>query len=1394
LLKLSRTQNYSFHYEKMQLLQNLLPQKKPTFSHKSMKKIMMHKTIALAAAATLLLANFGHAQVVLTDIGATAPTPGANDISQLTPASGANSPDGMNYYFDNGTPPGQTFTTGSNPQGYVMTSLAIKTAGNGGNLPGGGQAYILYIYSVSGSTATLLTSFTSTNNFTFTETDWLQWTGMGVTLQPNTQYAYTLHRVTTGWENLSNVGGNLYAGGQVCLVPTGGGSITFSSTHNYDATFDIGLSLPSAPIPNPPGESPAYGNGGIVAGANVTLAATAAGAKPMVFQWQTDGGSGGTLTNIPGAIGTNLVVNTTGWAVGTYQYDFVASNSLGSVASSTLPIVIAPVAMMDIGTNPPAVGPNDIAQLLNTSQNDDGVNYYTDNGAGHNIWSGQSFTTGSNPNGYLLQTMAWKSAGNGNSFGNWQPYDLFFYSISADGTTATLIAKYQAYGGGVENDWLQWQGLGVALSPNSVYGYTFGRANDGPTSSTGWEHMGTQGGNPYAGGQIMNIANTSTNGGPVSYGPSGNSDATFALGLIISQKPAANVPTYTPFVNPIYAATPVTLHEVAAGAQPLAYQWLTDNGTGGALVPVSGGTGTNLLVDSTGFSGAYQYAVIVTNQFGLSTSAPVVLNFIGASAPQIVTDIVPATTNEGYVGQTLTFAATFVGTLPITYQWSVDKGSGPTPISTVSNPSAGSNTLVLANLQLSDAGIYSVTAHSSQGTTPSSSSGLAVLADPAPPAAGTYGAMVMSESPVAYWRLNETNDPSIGVLPTYDSSGHNLDGIYGLEAQNAFNGIAGPQSPAFPGFETNNSALFPQVGTAAPGVTIPPMNLNTNAVTITMWINPVGAVAASAGLLFDRNGNDAAGLCFGSTINGSSVAELGYTWNTNAAATYNFHSGLYPPIGQWSFVALVVQSNQAAIYLYYIDSVTGQPDLYSAVNPIAHGPEAFSGGTNTIGTDAFNLATRAFNGDIDEVAVFNSAFSSGQLLALFSKGAGLSPIAPSITGQPQSVGIYAGNTVKLAATGINGSAPITCQWKFGATNLSDGGQISGSQTPSLTISNVTSLNAGTYTLILSNYVGVTVSSNAILTVVTPVPGSYEAAIVASKPYAFWKLNETNDPSVGGVVANDYVGGPLGTYQTAAQNGFNGIVGPESPAFTGFPGINSALGTVANTANSYVTASAGNLTATNLTYAMWINPSAASGAANGLLFDRGGAGEGININNNYVNDAGQGALGYTWNQNNASTWDWNSGIFPTPNKWQFVALVITPTSGTVYLIDNNGVQSAVNAIPHDAEEFGVAWHIGDDASSGTGGRTFPGSIADVSVYLSALSSSQLTALYNAGVGVVPPVTLYIAPTGTGSVTLTWSQGSLLQATNVAGPWTPTSAASPYTVGTTNANTFFKVLVQ
>jgi len=400
----------------------------------------------------------------------------------------------------------------------------------------------------------------------------------------------------------------------------------------------------------------------------------------------------------------------------------------------------------------------------------------------------------------------------------------------------------------------------------------------------------------------------------------------------------------------------------------------------------------------------------------------------------------------------------------------------------------------------------------------------------------------------------------------------------------------------------------------------------------------------------------------------------------------------------------------------------------------------------------------------------------------------------TISVQPKSIVAYPGNTANLTASGISGSIPITFQWQFDGQNLTNAGNISGAQTSTLTITDMSTTNVGTYQLLLTNPAGTLASSNATVTVVSPVPGSYEAAVLANNPFIFWKLDETNDPAAGGVVAYDYMGGHSGTYQTGAQNGFNGIGGPETPAFPGFPANNAALATFYNTANSYVTASAGSLIATNLTYAMWIKPSGPVLNYAGLLMDRGGPGAGFDFGGT-VDGNGMSELGYIWNEGNSDTWSWDSMLFPPANQWSFVAMVIQPTQATLYLINNHGAQSATNAIPHDSEAFGLAYHIGDDKYGDyVGERTFPGSIADVSVYLSALSSGQLTALYNAGVGIGLPVTLYIVPSGAGSNTLYWSQGTLLQSTNVLGPWTTNTAASPCSVETTNSRMFFRVRVE
>jgi mannan endo-1,4-beta-mannosidase len=210
------------------------------------KQIAASRMVLLAVAAVVAFALAAQAQT-LTDIGAGAPTPGPYDISQLSTNGNQRltSSGGFNYYTDNANPPGQTFTTGANP--LVLTSVSLRTgtspldSGSGGLGP---QPYQLNLYSVSGGEATLLSTYTSPATFSYVDGHWLRWGTLFVGLATNTTYAYTFLRVSNGWDGLAVASGNLYPGGEAVLIPPAGGTVTFQSSHGFDAVFDISLSLP----------------------------------------------------------------------------------------------------------------------------------------------------------------------------------------------------------------------------------------------------------------------------------------------------------------------------------------------------------------------------------------------------------------------------------------------------------------------------------------------------------------------------------------------------------------------------------------------------------------------------------------------------------------------------------------------------------------------------------------------------------------------------------------------------------------------------------------------------------------------------------------------------------------------------------------------------------------------------------------------------------------------------------------------------------------------------------------------------------------------------------------------------------------------------------------------
>ena len=97
---------------------------------------------------------------------------------------------------------------------------------------------------------------------------------------------------------------------------------------------------------------------------------------------------------------------------------------------------------------------------------------------------------------------------------------------------------------------------------------------------------------------------------------------------------------------------------------------------------------------------------------------------------------------------------------------------------------------------------------------------------------------------------------------------------------------------------------------------------------------------------------------------------------------------------------------------------------------------------------------------------------------------------PLITSQPTNQAVLAGMSATFTV-GTETNALLSYQWQLNngltLTNLSDGGNISGSASSALTISNVSSADLGAYSVIVSNAAGSVSSTNASLSLVSSLP-------------------------------------------------------------------------------------------------------------------------------------------------------------------------------------------------------------------------------------------------------------------------------------------------------------------
>jgi len=261
---------------------------------------------------------------------------------------------------------------------------------------------------------------------------------------------------------------------------------------------------------------------------------------------------------------------------------------------------------------------------------------------------------------------------------------------------------------------------------------------------------------------------------------------------------------------------------------------------------------------------------------------------------------------------------------------------------------------------------------------------------------------VLSEKPIAYWPLNETSG---------DVAYESIVPHSGIYSGGFTLGLNGPRPPLFPEFVSSNLAAGFDGGTAC--VLLPAINLNTNVLTITAWINPSGSESAWAGIFFCRTNGNICGLHFG-TAN-----ELRYTWN-NDGNTFNWNSGLVPPQNQWSFVALVITPEQGVLCM--ITNSISNSVISQATNVYPNPAQALNGGS-FIGQDPFG--GRFFSGSLASVGIFGQALSTSAI-------SNLAAIAPYFPTTQRSIGIHfagrewstGGNTAQaLAYTDTAGVVP-----------------------------------------------------------------------------------------------------------------------------------------------------------------------------------------------------------------------------------------------------------------------------------------------------------------------------------------------------------------------------------
>ena len=420
-------------------------------------------------------------------------------------------------------------------------------------------------------------------------------------------------------------------------------------------------------------------------------------------------------------------------------------------------------------------------------------------------------------------------------------------------------------------------------------------------------------------------------------------------------------------------------------------------------------------------------------------------------APTIVQDPVGRTV---FAGGTVSLSAVAGGTLPLKYQWY----KGATAVT-----GATTTTLIIASVNSTNVGNYSLRVTNGGGYTNSAPAIVALLPTPA----NTYESLVVADAPEAYWRLNETYDGSGAIFDSmgrHDGATRSWGGT--VDGGAGFNyGQTGAVAD-----NADTSILFQNAYQNL--VTVPySAALNSVPFTFECWAN-LSSLPVSP--LFYGTYSSVSSSAGGVVNRGSGVFALGQ---------YNDWEDWFYENGVWGVgYGSPIEINQ---WVHLVSSYDGQWQRFY-VNGTLVSSLATTFWPNTtspfhIGSTRSDWATgdKWFDGRLDEVVWYGKALSSARINAHYTLGLYGTGSLPVFAEPPVSQTVTVGATANFAAT-VVGAATITYQWK------KDGVDIPGANGLSLSIPNTYYTDSGhQYQLAATNSIGGAVSLPATLTVMPP---------------------------------------------------------------------------------------------------------------------------------------------------------------------------------------------------------------------------------------------------------------------------------------------------------------------